>query len=356
MTIRVALIDDSALVRQQLGALIERAGFQLLFTAADPLFAWPKLRANWPDVLLLDVEMPRQDGISFLRDLMAEHPLPVLMCSTLTGKGTETSLQALAAGAVGCIAKPRLGLKQFFEADGQQVVAAIEQAARSRPRATTPPTGPLAAALPKGGIGAMGGVAAMAETTDRVIAVGASTGGVQAFEALLCSLPADLPAGIVLVQHMPKGFTASMAARLQQLSPFDVREASDGERLVTGRVLIAPGGLHMQLRRSGAQYQVEVRDGPLVGHHKPSVDVLMRSVAQCAGHNAIGVLLTGMGEDGARGLLALRQAGAPTVAQDEASCVVYGMPRAAVQLGAARDVLPLEAIGPALVRWLRRCE
>ena len=352
MTIRVALIDDSALVRQQLGALVQRAGFELLFTAADPLFAWPKLRANWPDVLLLDVEMPRQDGISFLRELMAEHPLPVLMCSTLTGKGTETQLQALAAGAVGCITKPRIGLKQFFESDGRQVVEAIQQAALARPRAQRV-AGPASVAQPVNPPAAHELPAAMAETTDRVIAVGASTGGVQAFETLLCSLPADLPAGILLVQHMPRGFTASMAARLKQLTAFDVREAVDGERLVTGRVLIAPGGLHMQLRRSGAQYQVEVRDGPLVGHHKPSADVMLRSVAQAAGRNAIGVLLTGMGEDGARGLLALRQAGAPNVAQDEASCVVYGMPRAAVLLGAAAEVLPLDGIGAALLRMLR---
>lgn len=354
MTIRVALIDDSALVRQQLGALIERAGFELLFTAADPLFAWPKLRANWPDVLLLDVEMPRQDGISFLRELMAEHPMPVLMCSTLTGKGTETSLQALAAGAVGCLTKPRIGLKQFFEQDARQIAEAIAQAARARPRASPAVTRPPPA-VPRNALSPDPSDApdAMAETTDRVIAVGASTGGVQAFETLLCSLPPDLPAGIVLVQHMPRGFTASMAERLSQLTPFDVREAVDGERLVTGRVLIAPGGLHMQLRRSGAQYQVEVRDGPLISHHKPSVDVLLRSVAQCAGRNAIGVLLTGMGEDGARGLLAMRQAGAPTVAQDEASCVVYGMPRAAVQLGAASEVSPLESIGALLLRWLK---
>lgn len=345
----VAVIDDSAVVRKHLTGLLESAGFEVPFTASDPLFAWPKLRAAWPDVIVLDVEMPRMDGISFLRELMAEHPLPVVMCSTLTEAGAETTLQALAAGAVGFVTKPKMGLRDFLEDEGNGLVAAVRAAARAnlqalpkpRPTAATRATPVVAAAAP-------GNPAAMALTTDRVIAVGASTGGVQTFENLLTALPRTLAAGIVLVQHMPAGFTGSMAARLAGLTGFDVREAQDGDRLLAGRVLIAPGGRHMQLKRSGAQYVVDVKDGPLVGHHKPSVDVLFRSVAQCAGRNAVGVLLTGMGEDGARGLLQMKAAGAHTIAQNEATCVVYGMPRAAVALDAVSEVLALEDIGPAL--------
>jgi two-component system, chemotaxis family, protein-glutamate methylesterase/glutaminase len=341
--VKVALIDDSAVVRQHLAALLTKAGIEVSITASDPLFAWPKLRAAWPDVVVLDVEMPRMDGISFLRELMNEHPLPVVMCSTLTEKGATTTLQALEAGAVAFVTKPKLGLRSFLEDEGNGLVAAVRAAAQANLRAL-PRTAPMARAASA----AAPAASAMAATTDRVVAVGASTGGVQTFENLLCALPRDFAAGIVLVQHMPAGFTASMATRLAQLSGFDVREAVDGDRLVSGRVLIAPGGRHMLLRRSGAQYLVEVKDGPLVGHHKPSVDVLFKSVAQVAAHNALGVLLTGMGDDGARGLLALKQAGAHTIAQDEASCVVYGMPRAAVQLGAASEVLPLAGIAPAL--------
>lgn len=342
--IRVAVIDDSAIVRKHLSELLQAAGMQIAFTAADPLFAWPKLRADWPDVLVLDVEMPRMDGLSFLRELMAEHPLPVVMCSTLTEAGAETTLQALAAGAVGFVTKPKLGLKTFLEDQGNGLVVAVRAAQRASLRALSrlPPRA-LPALQPQG----------LTHTTDRVVAVGSSTGGVQTFESLLCSLPRDLPAGIVLVQHMPSGFTASFADRLARVSGWDVREARDGDRVLAGRVLVAPGGRHMQLRMSGAQYLVEVRDGPLVNHHKPSVDVLFKSVAQVAGRNATGVILTGMGEDGARGLLEMRKAGALTLAQDEASCVVYGMPKAAFELGAAVRVLDLQGLPAAVVQWLR---
>lgn len=355
--IRVALVDDSAIVRKHLAELLTAAGMQVIFTASDPLFAWPKLRADWPDVLVLDVEMPRMDGLSFLRELMAEHPMPVVMCSTLTQRGAETTLQALGAGAVGFVTKPKLGLRDFLEDPSNGLVAAVRAAAQSNVRALPRPT-PAAPSVAQPMTQTMTSLAApvhsaLAATTDRVIAVGASTGGVQTFEALLKALPPSLPAGVLLVQHIPAGFSASFAQRLARVTSFDVREAADGDRLLPGRVLIAPGGRHMQLRRSGAQYLVEVRDGPLVGHHKPSVDVLFRSVAQCAGRNAIGVLLTGMGEDGARGLLAMREAGAPTIAQDEASSVVYGMPRAAAQLGAAEQILDLALIAPALDRLLK---
>jgi two-component system chemotaxis response regulator CheB len=342
--IKVALIDDSAVVRKHLAELLHAAGLRVTITASDPLFAWPKLRADWPDVIVLDVEMPRMDGLTFLRELMAERPTPVVMCSTLTESGAETTLQALAAGAVSFVTKPKIGLKSFLEDDSNGLVSAVRSAAkanlRALPRAAMPQS--TAAAPP---------VRALAQTTDRVIAIGASTGGVQTVEQLLAGLPNTLGAGMVLVQHMPAGFTAGFAARLAAVSGFEVLEAKDGDRVFPGRVLVAPGGRHMQLRRNGAQYVVDVKDGPLVNHHRPSVDVLFRSVAQCAGRNALGVLLTGMGDDGARGLLAMRQAGASTLAQDEASCIVYGMPKAALELGAVDATHPLIELAERLQRW-----
>jgi two-component system chemotaxis response regulator CheB len=340
--LKVALIDDSAVVRKHLADLLQAAGMQVTITASDPLFAWPKLRANWPDVVVLDVEMPRMDGLTFLRELMAEHPMPVVMCSTLTEAGAETTMQALAAGAVSFVTKPKLGLKSFLEDDSNGLVSAVRTAAKANVRAL--PKQPATAMAPP----VSHAPRAMATTTDRIIAVGASTGGVQTFETLLSALPNTLDAGIVLVQHMPAGFTGGFAARLARVTGFDVIEARDGDRVLPGRVLVAPGGKHMQMRRSGAQYLVDVKDGPLVNHHKPSVDVLFRSVAQCAGRNALGVILTGMGDDGARGLLAMRQAGAKTFAQDEATCVVYGMPKAAFEMGAVDEVLPLAGMAKRL--------
>ncbi|MBL8327468.1 MAG: chemotaxis response regulator protein-glutamate methylesterase [Rubrivivax sp.] len=367
--ITAVVVDDSAVVRKHLADLLTAGGIEVIATASDPLFAWPKMAARWPDVVVLDVEMPRMDGISFLRKIMAERPTPVVMCSTLTAAGAETTLQALAEGAVSFVTKPKLGLRDFLADDNNGLVAAVRAAARSRVQAvrrTTP--GALPVSPGGAGAGAAAGVApvpaqpasrpapslqAMAETTDRVIAVGSSTGGVQAIESLLTALPRTTP-GIVIVQHMPEKFTAALAARLNGLCQMEVREACDGDRVLDGRVLIAPGGRHMQLQRSGARYVVSVRDGPLVNRHKPSVDVLFRSVAQCAGANACGLILTGMGDDGARGLLAMRQAGAETVAQDEASCVVFGMPREAIRMGAAQDVQPLNGMAGWLGRWAQR--
>lgn len=359
--LRVAVIDDSAVVRKHLAGLLEAAGIRVTITASDPLFAWPKLEAAWPDVIVLDVEMPRMDGISFLKRLMREHPMPVVMCSTLTEAGCETTMQALAAGAVGFVTKPKLGLRDFLEDPGNGLVGMVRAAARANVRvmpiaAESAPGGPQSGAKPSAAASLASSLsnsftsnAAMAETTDRVIAFGSSTGGVQTIEAVLRQLPRTMP-GIVLVQHMPEKFTQSFAARLNSMSELEVLEAKDGDRVINGRVLVAPGGRHMQLRRSGAQYVVEVRDGPLVNHHKPSVDVLFKSVAQCAGRNAIGAIFTGMGEDGARGLLEMRKAGATTLAQDEASCVVYGMPKAAAEMGAAQHVVALSAMPAALLR------
>jgi len=367
MAVTAALIDDSAVVRTHLTELLQRGGVEVVLTAQDPLFAWSKLQARqaqgaaWPDVIVLDVEMPRMDGITFLQRLMAERPTPVVMCSTLTEAGCATTMQALAAGAVAFVTKPKLGLREFLEDRSNGLVDAVKAAARANVRAIGRAAAPAVAgssgvpagrpaALPSlsAGIGAgLGASTAMAETTDRVIALGSSTGGVQTLEAILARLPRTTP-GIVITQHMPERFTRAFAERLDKMVPMEVKEAETGDRLVTGRVLVAPGGRHLRIKRSGAHYVAEVSDGPLVNRHKPSVDVLFRSVAQCAGGNAIGALLTGMGDDGARGLLEMRRAGARTAAQDEASCVVFGMPMQAIKLGAAEAVVALDD----MPRWL----
>jgi two-component system chemotaxis response regulator CheB len=346
-SIKAIIVDDSAVVRKHLSDQLTAGGIDVLFTAADPLFAWPKMQSHWPDVIVLDVEMPRMDGITFLKRVMAERPTPVVMCSTLTEAGCATTLEALAAGAVSFVTKPKIGLKNFLEDRSSGLVEAVKAAARANLRALAPNTTrpvrplPFTASPPAG-------PSAMATTTDQLIAIGLSTGGVQSIEVVLKELPRTLP-GIVIVQHMPEKFTASFAARLNSLCQLEVLEAKDGDRVINGRVLIAPGGKHMKLKRNGAQYVVEVRDGPLINHHKPSVDVLFRSVAHCAGRNAIGLIMTGMGDDGARGLLEMREAGALTAAQDEATCVVYGMPFEAVKLKATDTQLPLHNIA----RWLQ---
>ncbi len=361
--IRVLIVDDSAVVRQVMGEVLRRApGIEVIATASDPVFALDKMRQAWPDVILLDVEMPRMDGITFLKRIMAERPTPVIICSTLTSRGAETTMQALAAGAVSIITKPTLGLKHFLNDSAAELVGAVRSAARANMRAmklvaaTPGREGTLAPAAAAGGARPAPGAGheALAETTDRLIAIGTSTGGTQALEVVLRALPRTIP-GIVVVQHMPEKFTELFAQRLNQVCAIEVLEAQDGQRVIAGRALIAPGGRHLTVRRSGAHYLVEVRDGPPVNRHRPSVDVLFRSVARYAGRNAMGVIMTGMGDDGARGLRELFDAGAATVAQDEASSVVFGMPKEAIRLGAAGRVLGLEAIAPALIQYGRQC-
>ena len=346
--IRVLVVDDSAVVRQVMSDILGREpGIRVIGTAPDPLFALERMRREWPDVITLDVEMPRMDGVTFLKKIMAERPTPVVICSSLTQAGAETTMQALAAGAVSIITKPTLGLKEFLRESSNDVVAAVRAAAVSRVR--NPAARPVARVTAEPD-GAAAGVHAMAKTTDSIVAIGTSTGGTQALEAVLTALPVTAP-GIVIVQHMPEKFTASFAERLNGLCEIDVFEAKDGQRVVPGRALIAPGGKHMLLKRSGAQYHVEVVDGPVVNRHRPSVDVLFRSVAKYAGKNALGVIMTGMGDDGARGLKEMHDAGAYTVAQDEASSVVYGMPKEAVKLGATDRSLALGQISGEIVRF-----
>jgi two-component system, chemotaxis family, protein-glutamate methylesterase/glutaminase len=351
--IAVLIVDDSAVVRQVLQAqLSSDAAIEVIGTAADPILAMERMKIRWPDVVVLDVEMPRMDGITFLKKIMAERPTPVVICSTLTEKGTQTSMEALAAGAIAIVTKPKLGLKQFLQDHSGDLVETVKAAGQSnvqrlktRPAVPSPVREKLSADV----MLAPANASAMVQTTERIVAIGTSTGGTQALERVLTALPRVCP-GMVIVQHMPEKFTAAFAARLDSLCELDVREARDGDRIVPGRALIAPGGRHTMVKRSGAYYHVEVADGPLVSRHKPSVDVLFRSVARFAGRNALGIIMTGMGDDGARGLKEMRDAGAATIAQDEASCVVFGMPREAIKLGAADRIVPLDAIPDELLR------
>lgn len=343
--IKVLIVDDSAVIRQVIKEVLATDGeVEVIGAVADPVFAMKRMEVEWPDVIILDVEMPRMDGITFLRKLMAERPTPVVMCSTLTERGAETTMQALAAGAVEIITKPKVGVKDFLQEETAHLLKAVKAAARAQvgrtvaPRPVAPTTAASAAA-PNFSL----------RTTEQLVAIGTSTGGTQALEVVLTSLPANCP-GIVVVQHMPEKFTAAFANRLNGLCQLEVREARDGDRVRPGLALIAPGGRHMLLKRSGAQYLVEVRDGPPVNRHKPSVDVLFRSVARHAGANALGVIMTGMGDDGAGGLLEMSRAGAHTIAQDEASCVVFGMPKEAIKLGGARSVMPLESLAGEIMR------
>ncbi len=341
--IRVFIVDDSALVRQVLtNCLASHPGIEVIGQASDPIYAIDKMRRDWPDVIILDVEMPRMDGLTFLRQIMSERPTPTLICSTLTEAGASVSVEALAAGAVGVFTKARLGLKQSLEQISGDLIRKIEEAARTRPGAFRPPVRTQAPETPPPS------ATPIFRTTDRVVALGCSTGGTQALEFILRQLPRDCP-GIVIVQHMPEKFTADFARRLDSLCQIEVREAKHLDRVHSGLALIAPGGLHMQLKRNGAHYQVEVLDGPPVNRHKPSVDVLFRSVARHAGANTLGVIMTGMGDDGARGLLAMRESGAHTVAQDEASCIVFGMPKEAIRMGAAQAIEPLSRV-PILIQ------
>ena len=352
--IKVQIIDDSAVVRQVLHAILEQdREIEVIGAAADPLFALPRMAKNWPDVIVLDVEMPRMDGITFLKKIMAEHPTPVVICSTLTEKGAEMTMQALAAGAVGIVAKPKGAVKQSLNESAQELMHAVKTAARANMRNLRPamPIQPASKLTADAILPAPQG--ALCATTDSVIAIGTSTGGTQALEVVLRALPRTAP-GIVIVQHMPEKFTASFAQRLDSVCDMEVREAKTNDRVLPGRALIAPGGRHMLLKRNGAQYHVEVVDGPPVNRHRPSVDVLFRSVAKFAGKNALGVIMTGMGDDGARGLKEMRDAGASTLGQDEATCVVYGMPKEAGKLGAVGRFLALDSVAGAIMQYAHR--
>ncbi len=330
--IRVLCVDDSSLMRQLMTEIINsHSDMEMVATAPDPLVARDLIKEFNPDVLTLDVEMPRMDGLDFLEKLMRLRPMPVVMVSSLTGKGSEITLRALELGAVDFVTKPSLGIREGMLAYSQMIGDKVRAASRAKLHTRRPTTSPVM--LKAGPL----------LSSEKLIAIGASTGGTEAIRHVLQPLPATSPA-LLITQHMPPGFTRSFAERLNKLCQITVKEAEDGERVLPGHAYIAPGAMHMELARSGANYQVKLHDGPPVNRHKPSVDVLFESVAQYAGRNAVGVLLTGMGNDGAAGLLSMNKAGAWTIAQNEASCVVFGMPREAIALGGASEVVDLHQI------------
>lgn len=349
---KVLIVDDSAVVRQTIQQILDAdPDLEVIGVAADPLVAADRIRKQIPDVITLDIEMPRMDGITFLRRLMAQKPIPVVVCSTLVGDKSETLSQAIEAGAVDIVCKPELGVKSFFEESCTMLCDTVKAAAQARMgalrsiRSVEKKQNPDVVLPPPDH-------RAMARTTDKIVAIGASTGGTEALRVILEALPPDCPPTII-VQHMPEHFTAAFARRLDSLCAVSVKEARDGDSMLRGHVLIAPGNLHTLLHRSGANYRVEVKTGPLVTRHRPSVDVLFRSVARTAGKNAVGVIMTGMGDDGAIGLKEMREAGALTIGQDEASCVVYGMPKEAMKAGGVENEVPLDRIATAILRLVR---
>ena len=344
--VRVLVVDDSALVRQILSSgLAMDPGIEVVGTASDPYMARDKIVELKPDVLTLDVEMPRMDGVEFLRRLMPQYPLPVVMVSSLTQKGKQITIDALEAGAVDFVAKPTTDMARglatmMLELRSKVKIASTANVSHWKSkRATLPSRKPAP------------GSGALAESTDKVIAIGASTGGTEAIKKVITQFPSTMP-GVVIVQHMPAGFTKMFSDRLNQLCAMEVKEAESGDRIMPGRILVAPGGLHMRVRRSGGIYQVVCEAGEKVSGHCPSVDVLMHSVAEQVGANAVGVMLTGMGSDGATGMLAMRQAGARNIAQDEATSVVFGMPKVAFDKGGAERLLPIDDMADEVIRLL----
>jgi len=345
--IRVLIVDDSAVVRRTLSEVLSSdPAIEVIATASDPFVAAERIGEQVPDVITLDIEMPGMDGLTFLQKIMTQHPIPVIICSSLAEQGAQSTLRALEYGAVDIVAKPRLGTRQFLEESSVVLCEAVKAAACAhlrpyQPRRAIQPKLTADVILPRA-------TGAMLETTEKVVVIGASTGGTEALRCLLETLPADAP-GLVIVQHMPEVFTRAFANRLDGLCRISVKEAESNDTVLRGRALIAPGNHHTLLKRSGARYYVEVKDGPLVSRHRPSVDVLFRSAARYAGPNAVAVILTGMGDDGARGMLEMKEAGAATIAQDESTSVVFGMPKEAIKRGAVDVVLPLPAIAGSIL-------
>ena len=357
--IRVLIVDDSAVVRQTLSSIIESdPDMEVMAVAGDPYIAASKMSRETPDVITLDVEMPRMDGITFLQKIMSQHPIPIVMCSSLTEKGCQTTVKALEYGAIDIICKPQLGVKKYLEEAKVTICDAVKAAALSNMgNNVLKKPSPISRHVPEklsADVVLQKGTAssAMIKTTEKIVVVGASTGGTEALREFLEALPVDSP-GIVIVQHMPEKFTASFAQRLNDLCAINVKEAANNDTVIQGRALIAPGGKHTLVKRSGARYFVEVKDGPLVSRHRPSVDVLFRSASRYVGKNTVGVIMTGMGDDGAKGMAEMKEAGAYNIAQDEKTCVVYGMPNEAVKHGGVDISLPLDRIADKVVQVCR---
>lgn len=345
--IHVLVVDDSAVVREVLGVLLSLEPGMTVAVAADPFIAMTKIEQRRPDAIILDLNLPRMDGMTFLQKIMREDPIPIVICSALTDPNTDIGLKALEEGAVEVITKPRTGVREFLHESAVLLTDAVRAAAQSRAKLCR--HRPSAARAPSVAPGRGGEADPASIGAGPVVALGASTGGTEALKFILEAMPANAPA-LVIVQHMPEGFTAAFARRLNRCCRIEVKEADHGDRVIPGRALIAPGNRHLLVRGSGSRYAVEVNDGPLVSRHRPSVDMLFRSVAECAGANAVGVLLTGMGSDGADGLLAMRRAGAFTLAQDEATSVVFGMPKEAIERGAAENIASLSRMTHEILR------
>ena len=348
--IRVLMVDDSASVRQVLKQILESdPQIEVMAVASDPYMAVEQIKRETSDVITLDIEMPRMDGLTFLEKLMLQHPIPVVICSTLTVTGSDVALAALEMGAVEIITKPRLGAREFFEESKVRICDVVKSAAQARVVKHFARKLLVNSKLTADAVLAKPASNALIQTTEKVVVVGASTGGTEALREFLEALPLDAP-GIAIVQHMLEEFTARFAERLDKTCRITVKEAVDNDSVIRRQALIAPGNRHLLLKRSGARYFVEVRDGPLVSRHRPSVDVLFRSAARYGGRNVVGVIMTGMGDDGAKGMLEMKQAGAFNIAQNEASCVVFGMPAEAIKAGAVDRILPLSAIASDVVR------
>lgn len=349
--IKVLIIDDSAVVRQTLSAIIDaERDIEVINTAPNPIIGEKKIALQKPDVIVLDIEMPEMDGLTFLKKLMAENPIPTIICSSKTEKGGQNALTAIDLGAVDILTKPKVGTKGFLQESSIRICDVIRAASRTKAKIRKKiPQGPIAPKLTADAILAKSNRPLSIDTTEKIIAVGASTGGTEALRIFLEMMPLNSP-GIVVVQHMPEHFTKSFAQRLNTLCRMEVKEAENNDVVHPGRVLIAPGNKHLLLKRQGARYYVETKDGPLVCRHKPSVDVLFRSAARYSGPNTVGVIMTGMGDDGARGMMEMKEAGAYNIAQDEKSCVVFGMPNEAIKRGGVDKILPLQKIAEELIR------
>lgn len=362
--IRVLIVDDSPSVRMTLSEIIAGdPALEVMATAADPYVAVERIRQEVPDVMFLDIEMPRMDGLTFLRKIMSQRPIPVVICSSVAEAGSDTLMQALEAGAVDVVTKPRVDTAQFLQESRMRICDAAKAAAHAKFRGLHKPAPPMTveakltadAIIPPHSAARAASVRAKLPTTDPIVCIGASTGGTEALREVLEALPANSP-GILIVQHMPEKFTNAFARRLNSICAIAIKEAEDGDVVQPGLALIAPGNLHMVLQRSASRYTVNIVDGPHVSRHRPSVDVLFRSASQVAGRNAMGIILTGMGDDGARGLLEMRQAGSVTVAQDEESCVVFGMPKEAIERGAAGKIVPLKRVATEISAYARSAQ